>query len=322
MTDRQKWLTNRLLIPAGILPPAINYGDLRINEDLRKSLGVAGFEYDLLMDQDGEKVKNSAIGKHIPAVHAPFPAFGHSSLGKNIQFIQLVTNLVYGKNRIPNEFIVICEKTFALAKSVGAKIVVFHIYHFDHQHIPENLALLAEMEEETGIKPVIEHEGNYVDNWMQKLFTFKKVDGNFDWLIKPEKMITALDRFYPRKKFQICLDTSSLYGYELPILETAEKVWRRVGHLHLAGSVPGIDLASEIDQPEIVDLVRFFYDKKYDGYILAEINGTVGKKEEIVAQLYGAAAMARIPIGFLKDEAAKTAKKHIGNSCRYLIENI
>lgn len=322
MTDKQKWLKDRLLIPAGILPPAINYEDLQINENLRKSLGAAGFEYDLLMDQDGVKVRNSPIGKHIPAVHAPFPAFGHSSFGKNIMLIQLVTNLVYGKNRIPNVFTIICEKTFAMAKTVGAKIVVFHLYHFDHQRIPENLATLAEMEAKTGIRPVIEHEGNYIDNWMEKVVNFKMVDGNRDWLFKPDKMISALDHFYPRKKFQICLDTSSLYGYELPIIGTAEKVWRRVGHLHLAGSLLGIDLASEIDQPELVDLVRFFYDKKYDGLILAEINGTVGKKEEIIAQIYGAAAIARLPIGPLKKQAAKNAERHIGNSCRYLLDNI
>lgn len=322
MTDKQKWLLDRLLIPAGILPPAITYNDLQINEDLRKSLGNAGFEYDFLMDQDADRVRRSAIGKYIKVVHAPFPAFGHASFGKSVFLIQLITNLVYGRNRIPNVFSIVSEKTFAMAKTLGAKIVVFHTYHLDHQHIPENLATLAALEEKFQITPVIEHEGNYMDNWMKNFQDFKKVDGSLDWLIKPDKMITALDRFYPRKKFSICLDTSSLYGYELPILETAEKVWPRVGHLHLAGSIPGIDLAAEIDQPEIIDLVRYFYDKKYSGYILAEINGTAGKLEEIIAQVYGGLALIGIKIPYLKRTGAENASRHIANSCHYLFQNI
>jgi sugar phosphate isomerase/epimerase len=286
-------------------------------EEVRKKIGGAGFEYVLLMDQDPQKINQSVIGGKIPAVHAPFPAFGHISFGQSLFLIELITNLIYGKNRIPDNFEIISEKTFRFAKAVGAKVAVFHTYSFDHQRIPENLARLAEMEEKFSIRALIEHEGNYVDTWMKNWKEFKKVDGAIDWMIKPEKLIGALDKFYPRKKFQICLDTSSLYGYELPIIDTAAKVWTRVGHLHLAGSQPGIDLAAEIDQPEIALLAEFFYDHDYKGLINAEVNGTNNKPEEWIADIYGASAILRVPI--LKKQFRENTQRHFENSCRYLL---
>jgi hypothetical protein len=311
MTAKQHWLAKRLIIPAGILPPAVNYADLIFNEQARKKAGAAGFEYLLLLSQDPEKINHSPIKGKIPAVHAPFLAFGHSSFGNNRQVIELITNFVYGKNRIPADFPTLFEKTFGFAKKVGARLIVFHTYHLS-QNPPACLALLAKMEKEFGIQPVIEHEGPYIDGWMK----FARVP----WGIKPQEMIAALDKFSPRKKFMICLDTSSLYGYNLPILETAKKVWRRVGQLHLAGSVPGKDLASEISQPEIIDLVNFFYDHNYHGLINAEINGPGNKLEEIIAQIYGASSLLKFPI--FKQTAVNFTQKHLINSCQFLLKNI
>lgn len=312
MTAKQKWLAERLLMPAGILPPAIKHRDLAINEVSRKKIGNIGFEYFLLMDQNANQVAASVIGKKIFAVHVPFPFFGHSSFGDNRKLIDLITLLVYGKNRIPNKFSISVPKTFAFAAALKAKVVVIHTYHLDHENIPGNLAELAGLEEKYNIKPVLEHEGSYVDTW----YTEKRLP----WVTKPDAMIKALDKFYPRKKFDICLDTSSLYGYSLPILETAKKVASRTAHLHLAGSLPGVDLATEINQPEIAEMVRYFYDHHLKGFITAEVNGSIGSSESLVAQIYGASSILHFPL--LKKVASANAQRHIENSCRFLLDNI
>jgi sugar phosphate isomerase/epimerase len=175
------------------------------------------------------------------------------------------------------------------------------------------------MEEKFQILTVIEHEGNYIDSWLKSAQNFRRFNGKLDWLTRPAEMIRALDSFYPRKKFGLCLDTSSLYGYSLPIMETAQKVWGRVAHLHLAGSVPGQDLAAEINQPEIAELVKFFSRHKYSGFITAEVNGTVGKLEALIAQIYGASSIVGLPV--LKSRGVANAQRHIRRSCQYLLSH-
>ena len=79
----------------------------------------------------------------------------------------------------------------------------------------------------------------------------------------PVKMLKEIDRIYPDKKFGICLDTAALIGLQIPIVETTRKVIDRISHVHLAGSVAGKDLASEIDSPDIAGVVNILYDNNY-----------------------------------------------------------
>lgn len=320
MTAKQKWLKEHLIIPAGILPPAIKYNDLFVYEQTRKRVGNVGFEYMLLMDQDPQKINSSPIGGKIYAVHAPLPSFSHALLGNHRNLIEFVTNLIYGKNRIPYDSKTVADKTFLFAKAVGAKIVVFHTYHLKSK-IKESLAYLAQWEDKTKIIPVIEHEATYVDFCTKnKLFEIYSHDGSFAWATDPIKMIAVLDKVFPQKKFGICIDTSSLYSFSMPILSTVKQCFDRITHVHVTGSVPGKDLASEIDQPELANMICWLYEHNYSGLINAEINGTGNKLEEIIAQIYGASSILKLPI--LKSFAVKNAQRHIENSCKFLLENV
>lgn len=322
MTPKQKWLAQRLILPAGILPPAVTYADLKTNAQSVQKTGVAGIEYDLLMDQDVQKIKTSAIGNKILAVHAPFPFFGHASFKNNMALINLATIILYGKNWIKNEnFRETVDKTCAFAKNLGAKITVFHTYHLDHHDLGGSLAYLAEAEKKFGVTVTMEHEAAYAYDWETHPWKyFKKIDGSIDWTTNPLKMLAVLDKERPQKKFALCLDTCSLISLKMPLLSTLKKVYPRLGHLHMANSLPGFDLATEINSPEDTEIVRWLYDQKYSGLITAEINMTEGKKEELIGQIYGASSILRFPV--FKQQAVKNAQAHLENSCRYLLNNI
>ena len=139
MNTKQKWLLERLLIPAGILPPAIKYDDLRFNEQNRQQIGNVGFEYMLLLNQNPNLVSSSAIGKKIFAVHAPFSEFGASLAGKNKYTKKLATKLLYGNNKITDNFYKMSALTFQFAKNVGAKNITFHIGQLDHSNLKKSL---------------------------------------------------------------------------------------------------------------------------------------------------------------------------------------
>lgn len=294
-----------------MLPKIISFGDLRFNEALRREIGNAGFEYMLLVDQDPQKINSSSISKKIFSVHAPLLSFSHSSLGKNKWFIEFVTNWIYGPARFPNDRYLVAEKTIQFAKNVGAKIAVFHTYHFDQQNIPGFLDFLAKLENNLGVTSVIEHEGAYIHD----------MDGfiHDEWTYDPIKMIKFLDKAYPKEKFQICYDTCSQISNSLPVMDIT-KVWQRVAIVHLADSAPGRDLALEISSQQDLDLINFLYEKRYRGLIHAEINGAIGLWEELIGKIYGVSASFGLPI--FKDIGVANAQRHIKNSCQFLLNNL
>lgn len=314
----KSWLLQKLLIPAGILPPAVKYEDLQFNENLRQKIENVGFEYFYMLEQDPIKIINSPIGKKIFALHAPWPEFSHNSLGNPL--LRKVANfIVFKGKKIPRDFSLMAQKSFEFAKKVGAKVVTVHIYFFNHNQLAKELAILADLEEKFKIKAAIEHDGPYIPNLAQKNY-FLKVDNSYLWMIHPSKMIKVLDEIYPQKKFGICLDTASLIGQELPIIPNVKKIFNRINHVHLASSIVGKDVAGEIDRREIVDVVQILYQGKYSGYITAEVNGALGEEEERIARIYGGSSVLGFPL--FKDLAVKNAQRHIFNSCQYLFNNL
>jgi len=319
MTPKQKWLLERLLIPAGILPPALKYEDLKYNEELRQKIGNLGFEYFYLLEQDPAKVNSSPIGGKIYAVHAPPPNFEHSAVENRL--LNRITNfIIYRKNKIPPEFSITARKSFVFAKKIGSKVITFHIGQFNHKRIKKDLAILEKLEKRSGITAAIEYEGPYILDYLNFGNYYQQLDGSYDWLTDPSKMINHLDYLYKAKKFKICFDTASLIGCSRPIIQTLERVVSRVTHVHLAGSVPGRDLAGEIDKPEIAEVVDALYKNNYSGYITAEVNGTAGKKEEMQMMIYGISRL--LGFSFLQKKTIANAQRHIENSCKYLLKSI
>ena len=307
---KANWLLSRLLLPAGMLPRIISHGDLRHNEQVRKQIGNIGFEYMLLVDQDPAKVNASPIGGKIKSVHAPLPAFSHSAIGDNKYFIEFMTNWIYGPTRFPVDPYFVAEKTITFAKNVGAKVAVFHTYHFDQKNIPEYLTFLSELEKKYKIIPGIEHEGSYIDAYSNYIHE--------DWTKDPVELINFLDKIYQAKKFMICYDTCSQISNNLPVLDI-KKIFNRVAVIHLADSVPGQDLSLEIASPGDIELVNFLYEKKWGGLINAEVNGAIGFWEELVGKIYGASALLGFPI--LKNVGIRNAQRHQQNSCKFLLTN-
>lgn len=320
VTQKQSWLAKRLLIPAGILPPAVKYHDLSTNEELRQRIENIGFEYFYMLEQDSSKVNSSSIGGKIFAMHAPWPHFGHQSL-KNPLFKKIADAAIFGirnERQITRDFIPMAEQSFKFAKEIGAKVVTFHIYFFNHKHLGEELDTLAKMWKEYQITPAIEHDGPYIPEFAQSHY-YQKFNDSYDWMVDPNLMIKAIDKIYPAKKFGICLDTASIIGKELPMIKTVTPVLDRIVHVHLAGSEKGKDLASEIDRPDIVNVVSLLHKHDYKGYITAEINGTIGENEERIARLYGASSL--LGLSLFKNKAIANAQRHIQRSCQYLLEN-
>lgn len=322
MTVKQKWLLERLLIPTGIIPPFVTYDDLKYNEQSRKKIGNIGYEYFYILEQDSEKIKKSVIGGKTFALHVPWHGFPF--IERLPQPLRGILNyIVLGEKRFPNDHIIKIRKSLEFAAQIGAKVITTHIIFFDHQHIPEELAQIAELEEKFQIKVAVEHEGNYLDLYQQKWgFSFKKVDGSYEWMTNPIKLIDTLKKFYPRKNFGLCLDTAALRNFNLPIIETVTPIYKNIIHYHLADNpVGGDDFALEINNPEIASLVSFLYEKKYSGLITAEIGATNNDfKEELIGKIYGATSLIGFPV--FKGTCIKNAQRHIQNSCNYLLKNI
>lgn len=257
------------------------------------------------MDQDPDKLNRSPIGHKIFAVHAPFPFFGHATAGNNPLVRNIITNILYGRNRIPHQnFQLVAEKTFRFAKTVGAKVVVFHSYSLG-ENIGESLALLASLEKQYKMIPTVEHEGPY---------------NHHAWQTDPKNLLKVLDKASPAKKFSLCLDTCSLIGCGLPVEPIIKNLLPRLGHVHLADTLTGRDSALEIHSPVQITALNILYAQKYSGFITAEVNGTVGKKEEFEAQIYG--LFSKFGGSFLKKTVYQNARRHIENSCQYLLTSL
>lgn len=315
--SKQQWLLEHLLIPAGILPPALTYRDLSYNENLRKEIGNVGFEYFFILDQNPDKINISSIGGKIKTIHSPWPEFEHHSVSNPLLHFLANLFIFHGKKTNAN-FEEMAKHSFNFAQKISAKLATFHIEFLNHEKIPENLGILHQLEKETGIVPAIEHDGAYMDELVRRGRKYHYVDGSLSWMQNPVELIKQLDNFYPEKKFDICLDSAAMVGCSLPIVETTKKVLGRIAHVHLAGSKVGVDLASEIDSPEIAKIPGLLFDNGYQGYITAEVNGTVGSEEQRVALWHG--MLSVMGINFLKDRVAHTAQRHIRNSCEYLLK--
>lgn len=319
MSPKQSWLLERLLIPAGILPPALNYADLKYNEESRLRIGNFGFEYFYILDQKPDKINSSAISGKIGAVHAPWPEFEHHTLSNPVLH-KLANYVLLGGKRTNVDFNLMAQKSFDFSGKIGAKVVTFHIEFLDHTHLAENLAFLDRMEKETGIVCAMEYDGAYIPEYVRRGRKYLQIEGSYDWMMNPVKMIKVLDQLYPAKNFGICIDTTALIGCNLPIIDTVQKVLNRIVHTHLAGSSAGQDLASEIDRRDIVEVADMLYQNSYRGFITAEINATLGLNEQRLALIHGGLSLARI--NFLKKKVVSNAQKHIEKSCQYLLENI
>lgn len=323
MTQKQNWLLERLLIPAGILPPAVTYSDLHLGKSLRSRIGNLGFEYFLTMDQDYSKINASPIGKKIYALHAPWPSFTPVDSISFSHLRKFVENRIFGVNRISRDFPQMIEKSFEFASKIGASIVTTHITHFDHQKLKEQLTLLSDLQEKYKIKAGIEPEGYYMYKLPQIDTTkFLKIDGNVDWVINPVKLVRAIDKILPKNRLNLTVDSASLINSGLPVINTVKQIFDRVTHLHLANNpVFGPDVTGEINNQENIDFVNFLFEKKYKYYITAEVGPTNGnKKEELLSKIYGASAILGYPI--LKDTVTKSSQAHIERSCKYLLNNI
>lgn len=320
LSPKQKWLLDRLLIPAGIIPPLVTIDDLNFNEDLRRSIGNQGFEYFYILDQDHAKLNQSAIGSKIHALHAPWHGFPPVEKFPG-PIKKILTEILLGNRQHSKNLSDSIEKSLQFALKIGAKIVTTHIVYFDHQNIDKELSKLAALEEKYGLPIAIEHEGNYLHDYLKRGYQFKKIDGDLDWMINPAKLLRTLHQFYPKKLFKLCLDTASLRNFDLPILETVKPIFDQIIHYHLADNpIGGPDLALEIKTPEIAQLVDFLYEKKYQGLITAEIGGTDGSLiEESLARIYAASAILGFPI--FKKTVTTTAQHHIANSCHFLLNN-
>lgn len=320
MTAKQKWLLERLLIPAGILPPGIKYDDLKYNEQNRQQIGNLGFEYMLLLNQDSSQVNSSKIGGKIFALHAPFSEFGASLAGKFEVTKKIATKLLYGNNKITDVFYKMSEITFKFAKDVGAKNITFHIGQLDHQDLPRSFAFLEKLTKESHIRGTIEYEGPYIFTQIKNGLKLQTFEGSHDWLIKPETMLKAIDKIVPGNKLKITFDTASLIACQFPIKETFNNVEPRIAHVHLAGSAIGKDTAAEIKVPEIAAVIDELYKTKYNGYITAEIAGTQDLTENLMATTFGLSAF--LGLDLCKQTCVQNAQTHIQNSCNYLLKNI
>lgn len=320
MTAKQKWLLKRLLIPAGILPPGIKYDDLKLNAQNREQIGNIGFEYMLLLNQDSTQVNSSKIGGKIFALHAPFSEFGASLAGKFEVTKKIATKLLYGDNKITDDFYKMSEITFKFAKDVGAKNITFHIGQLDHSNLKKSLSQLVNLIKENHVQATIEYENPAIFEQIKfgkNLLTF---EGSHDWLVEPAKMIKAIDSFLPKNNLKMTFDTASLIACQFPIAKTLTAVRNRIGHVHLAGSAIGRDTAAVIDHPEISAVVDELYKTKYNGYITAEIAGTQGLAENLMATVFGLSAF--INLNLFKKTCVQNAQSHIQNSCNYLLKNI
>lgn len=322
VTSKQQWLLSRLLIPAGILPPAVTYDDLKYNEALRQKIGNVGFEYFYILEQDTSKINSSPLGGKVFALHAPWPYFGHRSLAGNPALLKIAEKVIFSHGKkIPREFKEMAQKSFDFASKIGARVVTFHIYFFNHEEIGEELAFLADLEKNyPGIWAAIEHEdAEHVYDYLKQGSKFLQFDGGYRWMMQPETLIKKLDQFFPKKKFGLCLDTAALISLDAPLLATTKKVLERINHVHLAGSIVGQDLASEIDRADIVGVVELLYKNGYKNFITAEINGAIGAKEELLAKTYAAGSVVNTPL--FKSQVVANAQRHIYNSCRYLLDH-
>lgn len=320
MNNKQHWLLDRLLIPAGILPPGIKYDDLKFNAQNREQIGNIGFEYMLLLNQESVKVNSSAVGGKIFALHAPFSEFGASLAGKFEVTKKIATKLLYGDNKITDDFYKMTELTFKFAKDVGAKNITFHIGQLDHSNLKKSLSNLASQIKNYHVQATIEYENPAIFEQIKfgkKLQTF---EGSHDWLVEPEKMIQAIDSFLPKNNLKITFDTASLIACQFPITKTLTAVQERIGHVHLAGSAVGHDTAAEIDRPEIAAVVDELYKEKYNGFITAEIAGTQGLTENILATIFGASAF--LNLNPFKQTCVQNAQGHITSSSKYLLNHL
>lgn len=321
-TTIQNWLLKRLLLPAGILPPGIKFSDLKYAKQIQEEIGNLGFEYFYTIDQDASLVNSSPIGGQIYAMHAPWPIFGPFQRMAE-PWRSLGYKLFFGDTRLPREFTQMSQKSFEFAKKIGAKVVTIHTVFFDHKNLESNLAHLASLEEKFQIKAAIEHEGNYMyEGTYYDVSTFKKFDNSYDWIIDPVKMVSILDKIYPRHKFQICFDTAALINSKISIIKTVEKLFDRIGHVHLASNPENIndDLAWEIDRPDIAEVAKILYQKKYQGFITAEVAAYVGEHEARIANLYGILSVLRIPA--FKKEVVGFTRNHQVNSVKYLLDHL
>lgn len=318
MNQKHSWLLNRLLIPAGILPPAIKFADLAANEQTRQKIGNTGFEYFLILDQDPDFLNNSAVGKKIHAIHFPWPEFPMiAALPEPLKTI--ANQLTLGKDAFPRNHIVSYPRIFSIAKSVGAKVLICHISFLDHHHLAKEFALLARLEKDFQIPVAIEHEALYAYQQAKTTY-FLQAEGNYHWMVDPVLLDKTLSQMFPGKKFRYCLDSASLINSGLPVVATARKIYSKTIHYHLANNpVGGHDIALEINNQENVDLVNFLYQRNYSRFFTAEVSGTVGKKEEILARLYATSAVLNLKV--FKKEVYQNAQRHIENSCRYLLDN-
>lgn len=321
MTTKQKWLLERLLIPAGIIPPLVKVTDLVYSEKLRHKIGNIGFEYFYILEQSPDELNQSAIGGKIFAVHAPwqgFPPIEHLPAPLR----QIMSRLVLGNKKFPNDHLLKLKKSLAFAKKIGAKVVTTHIIFFNHRRLPEELAQIAGLEEKFQISIAIEHEANYLPLYQKWGYSYKKINGDLEWMTNPLKLRDAVRKLYPRKSFHFCLDTGALQNFNLPIVPTARAMYQDIVHYHLADNpVGGDDLALEIKNPAITSLVNFLYEKKYAGYITVEVSATNGRtQEELLAKIYAASSLVGLPI--FKKESIKNAQTHIQNSCQFLLRNI
>ena len=170
------------------------------------------------------------------------------------------------------------------------------------------------------LQATIEHEGPYIFDQLKYGLSLETFEGKFDWLIKPESMLKSIDQLIPGNNFKITFDTASLIASRLPIKKTYDTVQSRIGHVHLAGSAIGKDTAAEIGQKDIADLAEFLFQNKYSGYITAEIAGTQGTKENLLATVFGLSAF--LNLNLFKKACVANAQAHIQNSCEYLLNNI
>ncbi len=317
-SKKQKWLLSRLLIPAGILPPVVKYDDLKFNEENRAQVGNSGFEYYYLLEQNPMLVTKGPIKNKIFVLHAPWPEFNHSTTMNPIVG-KIVEKIIFGKNKLPTDFKKMCQKSFTMAKILGARSVTLHIRFFDHSRLAEQLEFLSRTEKEFNIRANIEHDGTDIFLNLKRGAKYLKINGSIDWMLDPRKMLKVIDQFSPNKNFTICFDTAPHISTGMPLMENLEATYDRISHVHLASTLKGQDLPTDLNLPIFTEIVKFLFDKHYQGYITVESNGAVGPEEERIAKIYAASSIAGLSI--LKKKTITNAQKHIYNSCQYLLEN-
>lgn len=323
MTKKQQWLLDRLLIPAGILPPILTPADFPVNESLRQKIGNCGFEYFYTVKQNPDLVNSSVIGGKILAMHAPWPKFTPARGVPTALARKTIENRVFAGNRHSQNFPELIQSSFDFAQKIGAKVITTHITHLDHNNLTRDLLLLSDLEKKYKIKACIEPEGDYM--YIQPdcdPSSLRKINGNLDWVVQPQKLVAALKMLCPQRDFKLTLDSASLINSGLPVVDSVRNFFESIGHVHLANNpVGGWDVATEINNPENVDFVNFLYDHNYQGLVTAEIGPTNGNAmEELIGKVYGLSSL--FGFKFLKNVAVANAQSHIQRSCQYLLENI